>query len=407
MNNDPQLYDKSNGLQKKDSEYLLKRLEKDFQNVSPKVIVDIGCGPGNITQMIYSSFPDSRIIGFDCSEKMIFTSTFCLHWVTNTAKAMENTTKRLKPDGKCYLLMFSWNSILPLQEQITYQEPWYEFFRKLEVPMDNEKPIYPSRMKIATLSRVSRSLRYFLKKNARRKICAKSDNFSVRSFYGVSVSFDWDATNSQSDKSIKSELTRRASTSQLADSQHLLGLAKPKSKSSKIRRKLSVPFPVYEIPPGKERIDHWVKFCETANLKPNEMAIHDSTFNYEDIEGFKSNTSGGLNKTKYLSSFLVNTRYFSVILPLKVPSIQSNNKMKTIAIILMIIYFIQFTMLIAIPVGKDQGSANWPILGEDPVHEPVFKSTDDSLSHEFPADAAYWPKWDNNSTESPENLKTF
>ncbi|XP_015791747.1 juvenile hormone acid O-methyltransferase-like [Tetranychus urticae] len=276
MNNDPQLYDKSNGLQKKDSEYLLKRLEKDFKNVSPKVIVDIGCGTGNITQMIYSSFPDSRIIGFDCSEKMIefarekystsnlnfncgnicaeweelsvnldieaesvdvVTSTFCLHWVTNTAKAMENINKMLKPGGKCYLLMFSWSSILPLQEQITYQEPWYELFRKLEVPKHNEKPKY--------------------------------------------------ATNYQSDKSIESELTRQASTSQLADSQHLLDLAKPKSKSLTIRRRSSAPFPVYEIPPEKERIDHWIKLCETANLKPIEVAIHDSTFTYEDIEGFK------------------------------------------------------------------------------------------------------------------------
>uniref|UniRef100_T1KKC5 Methyltransferase type 11 domain-containing protein n=2 Tax=Tetranychus urticae TaxID=32264 RepID=T1KKC5_TETUR len=274
MNNDPQLYDKSNGLQKKDSEYLLKRLEKDFQNVSPKVIVDIGCGTGNITKMIYSSFPDSRIIGFDCSEKMIefarenystsnlnfhcgnicadweelsvnldieaesvdvVTSTFCLHWVTNTAKAMENINKMLKPGGKCYLLMFSWSPIFPLQEQITYQEPWYELFQKLEVPMDHEKPKY--------------------------------------------------ATKPQSD--IKSELARRASTSQLADSQHLLDLAKPKSKSSTIRRKSSAPFPVYEIPPEKERIDHWMQLCETANLKPIEVAIHDSTFTYEDIEGFK------------------------------------------------------------------------------------------------------------------------
>lgn len=30
MNNDPNLYDKSNGLQMKDSENLLKRIETDF-----------------------------------------------------------------------------------------------------------------------------------------------------------------------------------------------------------------------------------------------------------------------------------------------------------------------------------------------------------------------------------------
>jgi trans-aconitate 2-methyltransferase len=37
----------------------------------PKSIIDIGCGPGNSTQVLYQRWPEAEIIGLDSSEQMI------------------------------------------------------------------------------------------------------------------------------------------------------------------------------------------------------------------------------------------------------------------------------------------------------------------------------------------------
>lgn len=38
---------------------------------NPSSIIDIGCGPGNSTQILYQRWPDSKILGIDNSEAMI------------------------------------------------------------------------------------------------------------------------------------------------------------------------------------------------------------------------------------------------------------------------------------------------------------------------------------------------
>ncbi|NLM74915.1 MAG: methyltransferase domain-containing protein [Clostridiaceae bacterium] len=88
--------------------------------VSPDKILDIGCGPGNSTQVLSDKFPNAYILGVDKSEDMINAakknypdlnfricdvsselpqldsdfdivfSNACIHWVTDHRKLIEN-----------------------------------------------------------------------------------------------------------------------------------------------------------------------------------------------------------------------------------------------------------------------------------------------------------------------------
>ncbi|UZQ84827.1 methyltransferase domain-containing protein [Thermoclostridium stercorarium] len=42
--------------------------------VNPEKILDIGCGPGNSTEVLYNKFPKAYILGVDISEEMIRTA---------------------------------------------------------------------------------------------------------------------------------------------------------------------------------------------------------------------------------------------------------------------------------------------------------------------------------------------
>lgn len=131
-----------------------------------KTMIDIGCGTGNITDRFLDFVEHEKAIGIDMSEEMIafarnnhaagpisyFTadirspnafdampeteiadiavSIHCLHWIpeADQGKAMANIRTLLKPGGTCYLLLFSWCDMLPLQEQMVYHPRWRKYF---------------------------------------------------------------------------------------------------------------------------------------------------------------------------------------------------------------------------------------------------------------------------------------
>ena len=153
-------------------------------------MIDIGCGTGNITDRIEEYVSLQKTIGIDKSDDMIayartnhmagtsisyFTadicsieassglmleadsadivlSIHCLHWIAeeNQSRAMANIRNLLTPGGMCYLLLFSWSDMLPLQEQLVYHPRWRKYFKEvieegdrnanhLEVGKDSER----------------------------------------------------------------------------------------------------------------------------------------------------------------------------------------------------------------------------------------------------------------------------
>ena len=109
---------------------------------NPQKILDIGCGPGNSTQVLSMKFPNAYILGIDNSANMIETakknypkldfknwdatndlaslgidfdivfSNACIQWIPNHDKLIKNMIEILNPRG-----------ILAIQTPINYQEP--------------------------------------------------------------------------------------------------------------------------------------------------------------------------------------------------------------------------------------------------------------------------------------------
>nr|QFU80958.1 JHAMT [Eotetranychus kankitus] len=332
MNNTPELYDKSNKLQKKDSEYIIRKLQIDYENRIPELIVDLGCGTGNITERLWCSFPDTRIVGVDCSKKMIdyaldhysthnleffvadicsdwkilsentevekgsvdaVFSTYCLHWISDPdmEKVMKNIYEMMKPGGRCYFAVFSWSWLLPFQEQIIYQKPWDSYFQQLDLTTGQKdelkikSQIVDKGTKLSSASSSHRSSVSEMFESKEEKLVSLESSRPYESLMTLS-------TITESPASLVKVPTRKTSMTTLSDEK----VEVPKL----VRRKSSAPFPVYDVPPEKVRIEKWNKFCEKAGLKPIETEIHDTTFTYQDIEGFKGELQSLCHYLPYL-----------------------------------------------------------------------------------------------------------
>ncbi|MDP4178964.1 MAG: methyltransferase domain-containing protein [Bacillota bacterium] len=121
----------------------------------PKKILDIGCGPGNSTQVLADKFPDSYILGVDSSSNMIDTakrdylnldfkicdagkelsildndfdvvfSNACIQWIPNHNQLLRNIMGLLKPNG-----------VLAVQTPMNYNEPIHKIIGEIST---NEK----------------------------------------------------------------------------------------------------------------------------------------------------------------------------------------------------------------------------------------------------------------------------
>jgi len=67
---DPQIYNEINGGQYQDAKELLEKIRADGIDSAP-VIVDIGCGSGNVTALLGKAIQHDRIVSFDIIPEMV------------------------------------------------------------------------------------------------------------------------------------------------------------------------------------------------------------------------------------------------------------------------------------------------------------------------------------------------
>lgn len=161
------LYQRSNGLQRRDAKLVIDNYAQCLQwrpdgNDS---LLDIGCGSGDVLiDFILPTLPRdfSRLVGVDLSEQMIrhareqyghpkisfnrldisgeidkylcnlelfdhITSFYCLHWVQNQKKAVQNIYKLLQPDGDCLLAFLASNPIFEIYNRMSQNPKWASY----------------------------------------------------------------------------------------------------------------------------------------------------------------------------------------------------------------------------------------------------------------------------------------
>lgn len=165
--NNPALYSRANPLQVRDASMALKAYLKDSKNIMEgDSILDIGCGSGNVTsQVLAPSFQNySKIVGVDISEEMIhfaqeqfseerihynvldiaadvtdfrafwggfskIFSFYCLHWIKDHRKALENIKYLMKAGGECLLVFVAQCPVFEMYEILAENTRWAEYMQ--------------------------------------------------------------------------------------------------------------------------------------------------------------------------------------------------------------------------------------------------------------------------------------
>ncbi|OXA47344.1 Malonyl-[acyl-carrier protein] O-methyltransferase [Folsomia candida] len=142
MNIRPEAYDKRNTMQFVEGKALIRQILSDFPTRKFPIILDIGCGSGNLTRFMAKLLPHDVILGIDNDPDMVkfseinyptpetisymcqdiclpwdqlapeltrlagqvdlILSNMTLHWVTDVGKACKNFEHLLKPGGAFY-----------------------------------------------------------------------------------------------------------------------------------------------------------------------------------------------------------------------------------------------------------------------------------------------------------------
>lgn len=177
------LYKRSNGLQRRDAKQTIDEFSPALQWRSDGCdsLLDIGCGSGDVTiDFLLPILPANfqRLVGVDLSEEMVdfarqqyphprisfdkfdlgldiekqpfhttepfdhITSFYCLHWVQNQERAVQNMYKLLKPDGDMLLVFLAQNPIFEIYKQMSLSKKWAKYMTDVDrfiSPYQNSK----------------------------------------------------------------------------------------------------------------------------------------------------------------------------------------------------------------------------------------------------------------------------
>lgn len=138
--------------------------------VNPKKILDIGCGPGNSTQVLYSKYPTAYILGVDKSKEMIDTAKakypkldFKICDVSKDLSQLDrdfdivfsNACIQWVPDHKNLLAdmlnLLNKNGVLAVQIPMNYNEPVHKIIKEI-TSSDKWKGYFTESRDVYTLS---------------------------------------------------------------------------------------------------------------------------------------------------------------------------------------------------------------------------------------------------------------
>lgn len=166
------LYQRSNGLQRRDAKQVIEEFAQVMQwrSDGQDSLMDIGCGCGDVTiDYILPILPMnfSRLVGVDLSEQMVrharehyphpnisfdkvdigadlskfmrsselfdhITSFYCLHWVQNQKKALQNIHDMLGPKGDCLLVFLAQNPIFEIYKRMSESMKWAKYMTDVD-----------------------------------------------------------------------------------------------------------------------------------------------------------------------------------------------------------------------------------------------------------------------------------
>lgn len=133
-------------------------LIKRIPGAAPKTVADLGCGPGNSTDLLRQAFPQAKLVGIDNSADMIrrarekypalefisqdlrelsgqydlLFSNACLQWVPDHPNLLPKLMSLLTPGG-----------VLAVQVPVNFKEPIHQIIQKtVELPEWRERVPY-------------------------------------------------------------------------------------------------------------------------------------------------------------------------------------------------------------------------------------------------------------------------
>ncbi|XP_055538002.1 juvenile hormone acid O-methyltransferase [Wyeomyia smithii] len=171
--NKPNLYLRSNGLQRRDAEEIMNKYGQQLQwkGDAKESLLDIGCGSGDVLiDFVIPAMPraDAQILGTDVSEHMVrfarkahssrknvffdtldigaeinyfldkwgqfdhITSFYCLHWVRYQNLAFSNIFSLLKTGGDCLLAFLARNPIFDIYGQLSRSSKWTKYLTDVD-----------------------------------------------------------------------------------------------------------------------------------------------------------------------------------------------------------------------------------------------------------------------------------